>query len=139
LIQKKIEHVFAISHNAPHMTNVEGVWSNGSDLEIVERMKCLGGFERVDEKILASKYFQTMHMNPLKADYKLLQMYTREGVLQKEMNATVIYSPLDNSVDHVSEWQEYFSKVDFYQMGGSHFILKDYFKEIAAIIKEKFV
>ena len=137
LLSKRPVHVFAMSHNAPHLTDVEGVWTDGSDYEIISRMKCLGGFERVDEKIIASRYFQTMFMNPLKADYHLLQIFEREEIMQSKSEATVIYSPKDASVNHIQEWEQYFKNVDFAQIGENHFILKEHIGEIAEIVKEK--
>ena len=137
LLSRGASHVFAMSHNAPHLTDVEDIWIEGTDYEIISRMKSLGGFERVDEKIIASRYFQTMFMNPLKADYHLLQIYRREAIVQNDMEATVLYSPKDASVNHIKEWEQYFINVNFKQIGENHFILKEHASDVADIVRMK--
>lgn len=131
------EHFFFFAHNAPHGTDVSDIWQEGSDWEIVERMKMLGGFERVNEKMVASNYFKTMCLNPLKADYYLLQCYETEIKQFLKIHATGFYSPLDQTMNNVIAWNQYFSDVQLYEMGRSHFFLNENLEEIKQIIKDR--
>ena len=136
LVSKPV-HFFFFAHNAPQETNVSEIWKEGSDWEIVERMKTLGGFERVNEKVIASNYFKTMCLNPLKADYHLLQCYETEIKQLYDIRATGFYSPLDQTMDKVTAWEQYFSDVQFYEMGKNHFFLNENLEEIKKIINER--
>lgn len=130
-------HFFFFAHNAPHETCVSEIWKEGSDWEIVERMKTLGGFERVNEKVVASNYFKTMCLNPLKADYHLLQCYETEIRQRQEISATGFYSPLDQTTDKVTAWNQYFSDVQLYEMGSNHFFMNDNLEKIREIINDR--
>lgn len=137
LIKLKPERVYILSHNPPLARYIDAGWDCTDDWLIVSKMKELGGFQNVNEKILSSKYYQKMCMQPLRADLNLLHTYRRKDLEKIDINATVIFSSQDPSIKNIKEWDLCFRNVDYHTMGDDHFVLKDHSIEIADIINKR--
>lgn len=129
-------HLFLISHSAPNVNWLGSGQFLETDEKMLEKIQSLGGFKGIDEKILHSRYFQYMHMAPLKADYHLLTCYEHPAAKFTDINATVFFASGDKSISQIEKWQKYYRIVKFCEMEGTHFLLKTQYKNIARIMAE---
>lgn len=142
LIQRNLlkvtpKYAFILSHNPPLSKYIDAGWDCGNDDLVVDRMRRLGGFLNVDQRILESRYFQKMCMLPLKSDLSLLQAYERNLLKKSDVNATVIYSSKDPSIQNIWEWDLCFHQPDYHILGDDHFVLRDHSAEIADMINRR--
>ncbi len=137
LLRKKPEWIYILSHNPPLKRYIDAGWDCTDDELIVSKMRELGGFQNVNDKILTSRYYQKMCVQPLRADLNLLHTYERKYLEKIDINATVIYSPKDPSIKNIKEWDLCFQNVDYHTMGDNHFVLKDHSVEIADMINKR--
>lgn len=141
LIRRKLlpvmpTHLVLISHSAPNVSWASVEWTGGDDVQMVDRMKNMGGFKRVTDKIVSSRYFQYRYLEPLRADYRLLQNYKSIACGQTLLDTTVFFSANDETIINIEKWKDFYFPVSFYQTGENHFVLDTSSMEIADKIRE---
>lgn len=106
-------------------------YSEYSESDFIQEIAMLGG---TDERILINKRFRSIYLEPIKADYAILEQYIFEAG-KIPCDTTVIYCEKDPAAYEVHDWTKLVEgTVDYYEMGSDHFFIKQHWQEVAEII-----
>ncbi len=139
LLNAKPCHLFLAAHEAPGEVWESAGYAQLDDLGFVEKMKALGGLERLQERTLGNKFFRKLYFQPLREDYRLIADYQLKHDVKLDLPVTMMYSPEDVAEEKVRKWSDCFeNKVEFIEIGSNHFFMKEYPQQVAEIISRSF-
>lgn len=101
------------------------------DEEIRREVSKLGG---IPEKLLTSDAFWRIYLPLYRSDYNCIWNYDFEEVNFSTISATVFFSENESSLEDMIGWNKFFLVKNFYGYKGTHFFIKEYYKEISEVI-----
>jgi Predicted thioesterase involved in non-ribosomal peptide biosynthesis len=129
-------HIFVSGRYPPHILKEGKPLHILPDEGFIEEIIKIGGTPR---EVFENKDFAQLFMPILRADYKLIELYSfsDKEVISFNSGLTVFNGTKDNIVkkDELIEWQKYSAyTINVYEFDGGHFFLNNYTKEISEII-----
>ena len=136
VLEEKPNHLFFAARESIHFDTKGHDYALLGKEQFIDKIVKFGG---VDERILNNKRFCDIYMGPVFADYKLLHEYVFRAEYGKlDSDLTVFYCEKDTHFDKVEGWKEHTTgNTVFYEMGDSHFFIKQHAKEMAEVINLK--
>ncbi len=128
-------HIFVSGRYPPHIAKKSNQLHTLEDERFKEEILKIGG---TPKEVFENKEFAKLFLPILRADYKLIELYTFDGSLTKFNSGITVFSGKDDKIterDELFEWQRYsLHEIDMYEFDGGHFFINNYIKEIAEII-----
>ncbi len=129
-------NVFLAAHEPRTKTELSGYADEEMDSWVKERTVRFGG---VPESLINNNSFWRMYLPLYRADYSLIGRYDFDELkLEVDIPATVFYSETDTPLSEMQMWKNIFiGGCEFYEYEGTHFFIKNHYKEIAQVINSK--
>lgn len=131
-------HVFLCAHTPVGVPRASYSYHQLSDEEFLEKMRALGGMDRVDSRMMANRIFRRLYFNPMRHDFRLLgeraELYV-QVTSSLDIPATVFYSPDDTPPQLICRWNDFFALPPaMFPFEGHHFFIWEHGEEMAHII-----
>lgn len=134
LLKKKPQNLFFASHEAPDVEWESKQYYKKSEEDFFHLLQNLGGFERCNLDMLQNRFFQKLHFEPVREDYRLLGQYKMSKKVKLDVPTVIFYSPVDIKRDNIQKWKDFLcEKSEFIEIGENHFFIRDYTKDMACI------
>jgi surfactin synthase thioesterase subunit len=128
-------HIFVSGRYPPHINKRDNYLHMLPDDRFKDEILKVGG---TPKEVFENKEFTELFIPILRADYKLIELYTSDEVITKFDSGITVLSGKDDKIvqrDEMLEWQKYsMHGIDLYEFDGGHFFINNCFKEIAEII-----
>lgn len=135
-----LRHVFLAAHEAPDVEWRGKKYADLDDPAFLEMLKALGGFQKLEEKMLENRFFRRLYYQPIREDYRLLADYRLKERQMLPVDTTVFYSPEDIPEESIRTWDRFAGKkIEYAALGDDHFFIRQYPEEMARIIKDKLI
>ncbi len=133
---RKPRHLFLAAHEPHTKSELRGFSSDEMDEWVKKRTIEFGD---VPEKLINNKVFWRTYLPLYRADYSVIGSYEFERLsLNTDIPVTVFYSESDTPLTEMKKWEKYFKgSVNYKKYDGSHFFIRDHYKEIAEVIKSR--
>lgn len=133
-ISGELKHLFISAEASPKDRSLElRKVENPTEERILDRARRLGG---LDERMLKNKRFSDIYIKPMLSDYRLFFDYRfGENGGKIKADTTFFYCEKDTAYEDVLKWKELIEgRLDFHEMGESHFFINQHYEEMAGII-----
>jgi surfactin synthase thioesterase subunit len=131
-------HVFLAAHEAPDIEWRGTAYAAMDDHSFMEMLIELGGFEKVDEKLLQNRFFRQLYFQPIREDYRLLAGYQLKEKQILHHPVTIFYAPQDLESRQIRTWDGFAAEpIEYIELGESHFFIRQHAKEMAEMIRER--
>lgn len=125
-------HLFLAAHPPKPIERLKEVPNDEIEEWCKQRTIAFGG---VPEKLINNNAFWRMYLPMYMADYRIIASYAFDMVsFTSDIPTTVFYSEIDTPFTEVSEWNKYFTHIEFIEFDGSHFFIDKHFDEMADVI-----
>lgn len=128
-------HIFVSGRYPPHVTKNSNQLHTLSDERFKEEILKIGG---TPNEVFENEEFAKIFLPILRADYKLIELYTFNGNYTRFNSGITVFSGKDDKIierNELLEWQRYsLDEIAVYEFDGGHFFINNYIKEIAEII-----
>ncbi len=133
---KKPTQVFLAAHEPHTKSELLGFKSDELDEWVKKRTIEFGA---VPERLINNKVFWRTYLPMYRADYTIIGKYDFDNLdLRTEIPATVFYSEKDTPYDEMKKWDKFFTgNNDYHDFRGGHFFIKEHYKEMADIIRDR--
>ena len=129
-------HVFLAAHEPLAKSAFNGWTEDELDNMVKQRTIAFGD---IPEKLVENEAFWRMYLPLYRADYSIISKYDFERLdLRTSIPATIFFSESDTPLSDMKLWRNYFvGNVDFHCYEGNHFFIREHYREMAEVIKEK--
>lgn len=130
------DYVFLAAHPPNKVINLCHCDKESSDEYVKERTLKFGG---IPESLINNHSFWRMYLPLYRADYYMIDTYDFGKIkIKSEIPVLIFYSEADTPFKEMEVWKKYFTKkCDFVEYAGSHFFIKQFYKEIASEILKR--
>ncbi|MGN0620838.1 MAG: thioesterase II family protein [Porcipelethomonas sp.] len=129
-------HVFIAAHEPFSGSGFPDPENGFTDKYIKEMTIRFGG---IPEKLINNNSFWRFYLPVYKADYQIIRNYDFDNLdFETEIPLSVFYSESDTPLHKMKKWSRFFAGPCWFEKYcGNHFFIKEHWKEIADIIKER--
>ena len=133
---QKPTHVFLSAHEPHTKSELLGFKTDELNEWVKERTIKFGA---VPERLIDNKVFWRTYMPMYRADYTIIGKYDFDSLdLKTEIPATIFYSEEDTPYEEMKKWDKFFTGLnDYHGFEGGHFFIKEHYKEMADIIRNR--
>jgi len=133
-------HIFVSGRYPPHINKEGGILHILPDDKFKDEILKVGGTPR---EVFENKVFAKLFIPILRADYKLIELYTFKDDCIKFKSGITVFSGKDDKIverNELFEWQKYSEYgIAVYEFDGGHFFINDCIKEISEIINNTLI
>ena len=126
------KHLFLVAFQSPDLVKEERFLVNKAinDEAFIER------YANIDQRILKDKRFESIYLDPLRNDFRILCSYQVGLYRPLSCKITAIYGEDDFSYTDIIGWNKYtVSKTEVVSMPGRHFFLNENLEAIGDLLR----
>lgn len=128
-------HIFLAAHEPFPREELSGYTAD----ELDRFVKCRTiSFGDIPEKLKENAAYWRMYLPVYRADYSMIGRFDFDSIRKgMDVSATIFYSESDTPYRLMRHWRSYFDECEFIEYTGSHFFIREHYKEVGGIIKKR--